>query len=178
LTSSLPMGVISLNFIDYVVKVYVMIFLPFHLVITSSSIGCALSAPDGSSPRGYVWILVVKHRLKIHVFSSCWRLLFWSPRVQVEVFIPYDRNLLFLFFFLLLILSSAVCRILTSIVKYVYGPCFSMRAQQHMLINKAPSGKGKTLIRFLLRRIIFSLHLGFSQAFFSLFLWLAQMVLV
>jgi hypothetical protein len=56
------MGVISLNFIDYVVKIYVMIFLPFHLWMTSPSIGCAL-------PRGYVWILVVKHRLKILVFS-------------------------------------------------------------------------------------------------------------
>jgi hypothetical protein len=62
------MGVISLYFVDYVVEVYVMIFLPLHLLITSSSIGCALSAPDGSSPRGYVWILVGKHRLKIHLF--------------------------------------------------------------------------------------------------------------
>jgi hypothetical protein len=38
------------------------------LLIVSSSIGCALSAPDGSSPRGYGWILVVNHRLKIHFF--------------------------------------------------------------------------------------------------------------
>jgi hypothetical protein len=62
------MGVISLYLVDCVAEVYVMIFLPLHLMITSSSIGCALSAPDGSSPRGYVWILVVKHRLKFHVF--------------------------------------------------------------------------------------------------------------
>jgi hypothetical protein len=38
------------------------------LLIISFSIGCALSAPDGSSPRGYVWILVDKHSLKIHLF--------------------------------------------------------------------------------------------------------------
>jgi hypothetical protein len=38
------------------------------LLIASSSIGCTLSAPDGSSPRGYGWILVVNHRLKIHFF--------------------------------------------------------------------------------------------------------------
>jgi hypothetical protein len=63
------MGLISLNFVDYVVKIYVMTFLPFHLLMTSPSIGCVLSAPDGTSPRGYVWILVVKHRLKILVFS-------------------------------------------------------------------------------------------------------------
>jgi hypothetical protein len=38
------------------------------LLIISSSIGCVLSAPDGSSPRGYGWILVVNHRLKIYFF--------------------------------------------------------------------------------------------------------------
>jgi hypothetical protein len=60
------MGLIPLYFVDYIVKVYVIMFLPLHLLITSSSIGCALSAPDGSNPRGYVWVSVDKHRLKIH----------------------------------------------------------------------------------------------------------------
>jgi hypothetical protein len=53
------------------------------LLIVSSSIGCALSAPHGSSPRGYSWILVVNHRLKIHFFFF---LLVSRPRVQGEVF--------------------------------------------------------------------------------------------
>jgi hypothetical protein len=62
-----------------------------------------------------------------------------SPRAQVEVSISCDHNLLSLFF-LRLILSPARCRILISIV---YGPCFSTKAQQHVLINKALSGRGK-----------------------------------
>jgi hypothetical protein len=124
------------------------------------SIGCALSAPDGSSPRGYVWRLVVKHRLKVQLLFLLWTSYYLaSPRVQVEVSIPCNHSLLFFVFFLRLILSSALCRILISIV---YGPCFSTKAQQYVLINKAPSSRGKTLIRFLLRRIIFSSHLGFS----------------
>jgi hypothetical protein len=64
---------------------------------SSSSIGCALSAPDGSSPRGYVWILVVKHRLEVHVFFL---LLFvyylQAPESKSRFFIPCDHNLLFL----------------------------------------------------------------------------------
>jgi hypothetical protein len=39
----------------------------FFIFIAASlfSIGCALSTPDGSSPWGYGWILVVNHRLKL-----------------------------------------------------------------------------------------------------------------
>jgi hypothetical protein len=57
------MGVISLHFLDYIVEVcmYILFSLSHPLI------GCALSAPDGSSPRGYVCILVDKHRLKISV---------------------------------------------------------------------------------------------------------------
>jgi hypothetical protein len=62
------MGVISLHFVDYVVEVCMLILLHLHYLFISSSIGCALSALDGSSPRGYVWILVVKHMLKVHFF--------------------------------------------------------------------------------------------------------------
>jgi hypothetical protein len=67
------MGVISsLQFVDYVVEVlYAYPFLIFninHLIF----IGCALSAPDGSSPRGYVWQLVVKHRLKVQLLFLLW----------------------------------------------------------------------------------------------------------
>jgi hypothetical protein len=45
----------------------------FFIFIVASlfSFGCALSAPDGSSPRGYGWILVVNHRLKLTSSSSC-----------------------------------------------------------------------------------------------------------
>jgi hypothetical protein len=49
------MGVISLYFVDYVVK-----------VLDDNLSSSALS--DGSSPRGYVWILVTKHRLKVQFF--------------------------------------------------------------------------------------------------------------
>jgi hypothetical protein len=52
------MGVTLLHFLSYNA-------LPRNIV------GCALSAPDGSSPRGYVWILVVKYRLKVYFFVYC-----------------------------------------------------------------------------------------------------------
>jgi hypothetical protein len=62
------MGVISLYFVDYVVEVLYANLSSSALLIVSSSIGCVPSAPDGSSPRGYVWILVTKHRLKVQFF--------------------------------------------------------------------------------------------------------------
>jgi hypothetical protein len=69
------------------------------IVINFISIGCALSAPDGSSPRGYVWRLVVKHRLKVKLFSPLLTSYYLtSPRVQVKVSILCDHSLLFLFF--------------------------------------------------------------------------------
>jgi hypothetical protein len=58
----LPMGVITFHFVDYVVKVAIVaemlatcpllatLYFSFRLF---PSIGCVLSAPDGSSPRGY-----------------------------------------------------------------------------------------------------------------------------
>jgi hypothetical protein len=90
-------------FVDYVVEVFTLILLHLQLLIISSSIGCALSAPDGSSPRGYVWLLVVRHKLKVQLFS----LLLASPRVQVEVFMSCNHSLLFLFFFFDIIVCCA-----------------------------------------------------------------------
>jgi hypothetical protein len=92
------------------------------------SIGCALSAPDGSSPRGYVWRLVVKHRLKVQLFNLLWMSYYLaSPRVQVEVSISCDHSLLFLFFFSDIIVCCTPN--LTPSVKYVYGLCRSTGAQ-------------------------------------------------
>jgi hypothetical protein len=54
------------------------------LLIVLFSIGCALSAPDGSSPRGYGWILVVNHRLKL-TSSPSFFFLFVSPRAEDKV---------------------------------------------------------------------------------------------
>jgi hypothetical protein len=121
------MGVISLYFVDYVVEVFVIMFIPLHFLIASSYIGCALSAPDGSSPRGYVWVLVDRHRLKIHLFFLL--LTFQSPRVQVEVFIPCDHNLLFSLFFPFFDIIVCCMQNLTPVVRYVYGPYFSTGAR-------------------------------------------------
>jgi hypothetical protein len=79
------MGVVALYFVDYVVEVCMVVEMLSGSYISSSlllivlfSIGCALSAPNGSSPRGYGWILVVNHRLKLTSSSSY----FVSPRAQ------------------------------------------------------------------------------------------------
>jgi hypothetical protein len=102
------MGVIPLYFVDYIVEVHVMIFLPLHLLITSSSIGCALSAPDGSSPRGYVWVLVDKHRLKIH-FPPLDVYYFEAPESKSRF--SYHATIISSSCFFYLIVSSAACRI-------------------------------------------------------------------
>jgi hypothetical protein len=45
-------------------------------------IGCAISAPDGSSPRGYGPILVVEHRLKtMHTLDALFLPLMWMRRL-------------------------------------------------------------------------------------------------
>jgi hypothetical protein len=78
------------------------------LLIVLSSIGCALSAPDGSSPRGYGWILLVNHRLKIHFFFFLLISPVCKPPSPRQGF-SYLSTTLSLFF--LLLLSSAMCRI-------------------------------------------------------------------
>jgi hypothetical protein len=42
---------------------------------------CANSAPDRSSPQGYVWVLVAEHRVKILYASE---FLFDSDEIDVE----------------------------------------------------------------------------------------------
>jgi hypothetical protein len=67
LESALPMGV-NVESIDS--KFSLSFFSKYFFI------GCATSAPDGSSPRVYVRILVAGHRLKLHYsnkFVSCWR---------------------------------------------------------------------------------------------------------
>jgi hypothetical protein len=71
------MGVIALYFVDYVVEVSLLSKLwrlipyrSFFIFIAASlfSIGCALSAPDGSSPRGYSREIFPGYRLKGYEF--------------------------------------------------------------------------------------------------------------
>jgi hypothetical protein len=61
------------------------------------------------------------------IFSSVNVSLLASPRVQVKVFISFDHNLLFLFFFFDIIVCCA--QNLTLVVEYVYGLCCSTGAQ-------------------------------------------------
>jgi hypothetical protein len=121
------MGVISLHFVDYVVEVLYVNPSASPLLIISSSIGCVLSAPDGSSPRGYVWILVDKHRLKNQLLFLLLMSTVSKPPSPSRGFYTVRPQSPLLFF--PLVLSSAVCRILTPVVKYVYGPCFGTGAR-------------------------------------------------
>jgi hypothetical protein len=95
------MEAIALYFIDYVVKVSLLSklwrLIPYRssfIFITASlfSIGCALSAPDGSSPRGYSRKKIPGYRLKgyefflVHFITFSFSLEVINPRVQSEVF--------------------------------------------------------------------------------------------
>ena len=55
------------------------------IVLIVISIGCAASAPDGSSPRGYVRLLVVEYRLKLEHLSEV--LLNSGPVFRVNIFL-------------------------------------------------------------------------------------------
>ena len=50
---------------DFQVGRHVSLFPSLHFFV-----GCAISTPDGSSPRVYVWLHAVEHRLKLVPFTK------------------------------------------------------------------------------------------------------------
>jgi hypothetical protein len=127
-----------------------------------SSIGCALSAPDGSSPRGYGWISVVNHRLKltfsIPSSSSCCKPP--SPRRGFPYFLWY-----ILFYYRLL------CAEFNS-VKKIMGLILA-KAREYVLINKAHLARVKNPKQIPPPPHHLLLHLGFLSS--NLSPWLMQM---
>jgi hypothetical protein len=90
------------------------------LFIVLSSIGCALSAPDGSSPRGYGWILVVNHRLKIHFFFFLLISPHCKPPSPRRGF-SYLSTILFIIIFFLFFYYRLLCAEFNSFVNMFMG---------------------------------------------------------
>jgi hypothetical protein len=65
----------------------------FIILPDDFSIGCAASAPDGSSPRGYDWVLPDNYRLKTSFFGFNIRLITFLFQNHYVILVEDDNFL-------------------------------------------------------------------------------------